>query len=113
MLAQKEDKPEKLSEREQLADIELKELKLRKERSELVERRAAVSVIRSLHTQLANVLRQGPRRFAHRLVSLPDTAAAVQAASEIAEDQIKDLRLPEAWRAITETAEQSELEASV
>jgi phage terminase Nu1 subunit (DNA packaging protein) len=113
VLAQKEDKPEKLSEREQLADIELKELKLRKERSELVERRAAVSVIRSLHTQLANVLRQGPRRFAHRLVSLPDTAAAVQAASEIAEDQIKDLRLPEAWRAITETAEQSELEASV
>lgn len=110
ILAVKEDKPEKLYEREQMVDIELKELKLRQQRNELVERRAAVHVVRSVHTQTANILRQGARRFAHRVVGLPDTAAAVEALSVMAEDQIKDLRLPEAWQSIAETQDPALLE---
>lgn len=112
VVADKEEKPEKLYDRQMMVDIELKELKLRREQGELVDRRAAVSVIRSLHTQLANILRQGARRFAHRLVLLPDTAAAVEIGVAIAEDQIRDLRIPDAWQSVAEHVEQVELEAT-
>ncbi len=98
----KAEKPEKLHEREQRVDIELKELKLRQQKAELVPRAIAVHVINSLHTQTAAILRQGPRRFGARFVGLPDMAAAVQVATTIVEEQIADLRLPETWRSIAE-----------
>lgn len=109
IIAVRDEKPEKLYEREQLVDIETKEWKLRQTKGELVERRAAVAVVRSLHTQMANIHRQGARRFAHRVVQLPDTAAAVEVLSAIAEEQIRDLRLPDTWRSVAESIEQPEL----
>lgn len=97
-----EAKPQRLTEREQLVDIETKELKLRQLKNDLVERAAAVHVIRGLHLQTANQLRQGPRRFAHRLINLPDMAAAVEVQTAIAEEQIADLRIPDTWAALHE-----------
>lgn len=106
----KADKPEKLHEREQRVDIELKELKLRQQKGELVPRAMAAHVINAVHTQTAALLRQGPRRFGARYVGLADMAAAVQAAAAIAEEQIADLRIPETWRSIAEAVESAEPE---
>jgi phage terminase Nu1 subunit (DNA packaging protein) len=105
-------KPEKLWDREQLVDIETKELKLRQLKGELVERAAAVHVIRSMQIQTATQLRQAARRFGAKLVGLEDMASAVAVMSEIAEDQIKDLRVPELWQSIADTGDQVALEVS-
>jgi phage terminase Nu1 subunit (DNA packaging protein) len=98
-------KPQKLHEREQLVEIETKELKLKQLKGEVVERVAAVHVIRSLQTQIAAILRQGARRFASQVVGLPDERAGVDALTRMAEEQISELRTPETWRSISEATE--------
>lgn len=105
-------KPEKLYEREQIVDIETKELKLRQMKAELIDRAAAVHVVRGMHTQTAAVFRQGPRRYGAQLVNLPDVAAAVEVFARIAEDQIRDLRLPDAWKAISDGVDATPAEGS-
>lgn len=95
-------KPAKLHEREQLADIETKELKLRQLQSSVVDRAAMVDVFRNVMLQHANLLRQSPRRWAHKLIGLPDEAAAVECQTEIVEAIIADLRLPETWQSVHE-----------
>ena len=92
----------KLSEREQTVDIEMKELKLRQLKAALVPRAAAVRIIDHVMSQCVGTVRQSPRRFAHRVVNLPDIASAVEALTAIAEEQCGDLRVPEAWQPLSD-----------
>lgn len=96
-------KPDSLDLAGQRIDLELKEMRLRKEKGELVPRAAAVRVINALHTQLVALLRQAPRRFGPRVVGLADIAAAVAMLVTIVEEQIAELRVPEVWRTIGDT----------
>jgi phage terminase Nu1 subunit (DNA packaging protein) len=95
-------KVESLDLAEQRIDLEIKELRLRQQKGELVPRAAAVAVINSLHAQLVALLRQTPRRFGPRLVGLADIAAAVAMLVAIVEEQVADLRVPDLWRTITD-----------
>lgn len=98
-------KPDKLGDREQMVDIETKELKLRHLKQELVERAAAVRVIRGVQVTAATHLRQAPSRFGAKLVGLADMAAAVAMLTTITEDLIAELRVPDAWQEIADAAE--------
>lgn len=88
--------------RESEIDLELKEIRLRRERAAAIDREAAVHVIRGQHTQTAALLRQAPRRYAAEILNLPDLPSAVEALTRIVDDQLRDLRLPEAWRELVE-----------
>lgn len=103
-------KPMKLHEREQLVEIETKELKLRQLRASVIDRSAAVLVVRSVMAQMAAILRQGGRRFGHRLVRLEDRAKAEAVYMEIAEELIADLRTPDTWKPIAEAENVAQLE---
>ena len=84
-----------LARQEQQLDIDLKADKLRRARSETIDRAAAVHVIKGIVTTCAQTIRQ--RRHGHRLVRLPDIVAVIETFDAIAEEQCADLRRPEAW----------------
>lgn len=93
-------RPAKLAEREQLVDIETKELKLRELKGTMVDRGAAVHVINYVLTQCQAVMRQAPRRFSSLFVKLPDEATSTEMLTKMAEDQCKQLRIPDAWKSL-------------
>ena len=99
-------KPVRLSEREQAVDIETQELKLQRLRAELVPRAEAVRIVDHVMAQCASTIRQAPRRFGHRLVNLPDMAAAVAVLTAIAEEQCNDLRVPDLWQPLSDAADE-------
>jgi phage terminase Nu1 subunit (DNA packaging protein) len=91
---------ENLDEREQRLDIEKKELENATRRGLLVERAAAVKVIRSLVTGLAAVLRTIPRRHGHRFIGIDTMAKAVDRLTLVVEEAIAELRTPDQWQVV-------------
>ena len=104
--------PDTLSEREQLADIHLKELRLAQDKANWVPRVVVAYVLRSMLEIIRSTFRRGPQRYAHRLVDLPDTATAVEVLSVIAEEQLAELRRPETWRSLADGAQEAAAQLS-
>lgn len=96
-----------LSDRERMIDIATKELRYRQMEETVIEREAAVRVIRGVFATCAAGLRQSARRWAHLLIGVEDEAGAVEAQEKIAESIIADLRLPEMWETVHEDTEES------
>ena len=97
-----------LARQDQQLDVELKQHRLSVARGEMLERTAVRSAIRYIVTTCANNLRQMPRRFGYRVISIPDMPAAVDALDEIAQEICRDLRAPDAWAGMLELGEAAE-----
>lgn len=68
---------------------------LKQVHGQLIDREAAVAVVRDVFVTCAQTLRPAPRRFGHVAIGLKDMPSAVEMLTTIADERCSDLRRPE------------------
>ncbi|GAB1344785.1 hypothetical protein MASR1M101_39120 [Gemmatimonas sp.] len=94
-----------MDKRREAAEVELLELKVQRERGETIRLAHARAVVRSLHTQQAMLLRQMPRKWAHRFVRLESLADAVSTLETVVAEQLRAFQAPSSWAPVLSMTE--------